>query len=208
MESTLFLPERETILVFGGADPYSPYGDPTNSGDHIFRYLPDSNVWEHVGTMPEPRTHHGVAFLKGRIYLAGGTDPRDDDLRGKSRVVDTVWSFDPAHRCWFSETSLGMRRRNFGLVVIHQNMYVIGGCNDQLLSLATVERFDAKHGVWRFVAPMNFARAGVACAKYRNYIWAAGGTADLKRNLIMDVVESYDVRANQSVSWVSTRISS
>lgn len=129
--------------------------------------------------------------------MLGGTDPRDDDLRGKARVVDTVWSFDPANRCWFSETCLGTRRRNFGLVVMQQNMYVIGGCNDKFISLASVEKFDAKLGVWTFVAPMNYARAGIACAKFRNYIWAAGGTADLKRNMILDVVESYDVRYNQ-----------
>ncbi|XP_064210726.1 uncharacterized protein LOC660622 isoform X1 [Tribolium castaneum] len=197
VESTLFQAERETILVFGGINPYANYGEPRNTGNNIFRYLPDSNMWEHVGTMPEPRNHHGVGYLKGRIYLAGGTDPRPDDLRGKSRVVDTVWSFDPTTRAWFSETSLGMKRRNFGLVVLQKNMYVIGGCNDKFESLNSVEKFDPREGVWKFMAPMHYARAGLACAKYRNFIWAAGGTADLKRNLMLDVVESYDVRSNQ-----------
>lgn len=76
-------------------------------------------------------------------------------------------------------------------------MYVIGGCDDKLESLNTVERFDPEQGVWNFVAPMYYPRAGIACAKYRNYIWAAGGTADLKRNILLDVVESYNVRTNQ-----------
>ncbi|KAJ3626674.1 hypothetical protein MTP99_017153 [Tenebrio molitor] len=202
VETTLFLAERETILVFGGIDPFVPYSESTNAGNNIFRYLPESNTWEHVGTMPEPRNHHSVGFLKGRIYLAGGTDPREDDVTGKSRVVNTVWSFDPASRCWFSETSLGMKRRNFGLVVIQQSMYVIGGCNERQLSLATVEKFDARLGIWKFVAPMHYARAGIACAKYRNYIWVAGGTSDLTKNYILDMVESYDVKANQ---WTKIR---
>lgn len=42
-------------------------------------------------------------------------------------VVDTVWSFDPVKRSWFSEGSLRARRKNFGLVVSKQTMFAIGG---------------------------------------------------------------------------------
>lgn len=61
----------------------------------------------------------------------GGADPRDDDIRGKSVVVDTVWSFEPVKRCWFSEGSLNTPRKNFGLIVNNQCMYAIGGQDRQ-----------------------------------------------------------------------------
>lgn len=68
--------------------------------------------------------------------LLGGADPRDDDVRGKSVVVDTVWSFEPVKRCWFSEGSLVYSRKNFGLVVTNQTMFAIGG-QDRLGRLDT-----------------------------------------------------------------------
>lgn len=61
----------------------------------------------------------------------GGADPRDEDSRGKSVVVDTVWSFDPIKRCWYSEHSLNTKRKNFGLVVSDKNLYAIGGQDSQ-----------------------------------------------------------------------------
>lgn len=36
-----------------------------------FRFDPVTNVWEYVGDLPEPRHHHSVAFLRGRVYLVG-----------------------------------------------------------------------------------------------------------------------------------------
>lgn len=214
-ENSLFLQDRETILVFGGVDPHVSYGSGKNTGKEVFRYLPDSNRWEIVGELPEPRHYHSVAFMRGRIYIAGivtlkknhtmkileigGTDPRNDEVRGSSFVVGTVWSFEPVRRCWFSEENLKEPRKNFGLVVLGQKMYAIGGCNRDLVSLASVERFDPKRCIWEFVAPMQYPRAGVACGKYRNYIWAAGGSADLKKNILLRVVESYDAESNQYV---------
>lgn len=46
-------------------------------------------------------------------------------------VVDTVWSFEPVKRCWFSEGSLNTPRKNFGLVVTNQCMFAIGGQDRQ-----------------------------------------------------------------------------
>lgn len=36
-----------------------------------YRFDPVLNVWEYVGDLPEPRHHHSVAFLRGRVYLVG-----------------------------------------------------------------------------------------------------------------------------------------
>lgn len=37
-EGSLFFSERESVLVFGGIDPHSKYGDGRNTGRNIFRY--------------------------------------------------------------------------------------------------------------------------------------------------------------------------
>lgn len=37
----------------------------------LFRFDPVNNIWDYVGDLPEPRHHHSVAFLKGKVYLVG-----------------------------------------------------------------------------------------------------------------------------------------
>lgn len=70
-EGSLFAPDRETVLVFGGIDPHSQYGIGRNTGKDVYRYVPETNTWEFVTELPEPRHHHAVTFLKGRVYLVG-----------------------------------------------------------------------------------------------------------------------------------------
>ncbi|KAK9732272.1 Kelch motif [Popillia japonica] len=195
--SSLFLAERESVMVFGGIDPHSGYGAGRNTGKDIFRYLPDSNVWEYIGEMPAPRNHHNVAFLTGRVYVVGGSDPREDELRGKSTVVDTVWSFDPIKKNWFSEGSLKARRKNFGLVVSKHCMFAIGGQDKHGRTIASVEKYNPMVGVWESQAPMNHPRMGVACTKHNDKIWAAGGMSGSRRKPLTDCVECYDIERNQ-----------
>lgn len=87
----------------------------------------ENNQWDLVGELPLPRHHHAVAFFKGRIYLAGGADPRDDGNKGKSVVVGTVWSYEPISRAWFRESEMITPRKNFGLVVMNGKLLAIGG---------------------------------------------------------------------------------
>ncbi|XP_044754523.1 uncharacterized protein LOC123313627 [Coccinella septempunctata] len=197
-DTSLFFAERESILTFGGLDPHASFGTGRNTGKEIFRYVPHQNQWEQVGELPEPRQHHCVAFMKGRVYLVGGADPRDDDVRGKAIVVDTVWSFEPVKRSWFSEGSLNIPRKNFGLIVHRNHLLAIGGQDRQYKTLGSVEMFDSKKGNWTLMAPMQYTRTGLACAKYRGVVWAAGGLSILpKGNRILDVVESYNLETNQ-----------
>ncbi|KAK9890633.1 hypothetical protein WA026_011993 [Henosepilachna vigintioctopunctata] len=197
-DNSLFYAERESILIFGGSDPHTGYGVGKHTGKEIFRYVPHQNQWEFVGELPEPRQHHSVVFMKGRVYLVGGTDPRDDDVRGKAIVVDTVWSFEPVKRSWFSEGSLNTPRKHFGLIVHKNQLFAIGGQDRQYKTLDSVEKFDSKRGNWTLVAPMQYTRTGLACTKYRGVVWAAGGISLLpKGNKILDVVESYNIDSDQ-----------
>lgn len=70
-KGSLFSNDRESVLVFGGLDPHTSYGVNRNTGKDIYRYLPETNCWDYVGELPEPRQHHATAFFKGRVYLAG-----------------------------------------------------------------------------------------------------------------------------------------
>ncbi|CAB3242471.1 unnamed protein product [Arctia plantaginis] len=196
-EGSLFNWDRETVLVFGGIDPHTTYGLGGNTGNYIYRFDPVTNVWDYVGDLPEPRHHHSVAFLRGRVYLVGGADPRDDDIRGKSVVVSTVWSFEPVSRSWYSENGLMTPRKNFGLVVHRMAMYAIGGQDKKGRVLRSVEKFDPKTGSWTEIRSMIIARMAVACAKYREYIWVAGGMTGEKKKPVCRIVECYNSKTNE-----------
>lgn len=71
--------------------------------------------------------YYGIKIFVLYIFLSGGADPREDDIRGKSVVVSTVWSYEPVTRSWFSENGLAVPRKNFGLVVHRMALYAIGG---------------------------------------------------------------------------------
>ncbi|XP_053625412.1 uncharacterized protein LOC128683624 isoform X2 [Plodia interpunctella] len=196
-DGSLFNWDRETVLVFGGIDPHTTYGSGRNTGKNIYRFDPVTNVWDYVGDLPEPRHHHSVAFLRGRVYLVGGADPRDDDIRGKSVVVSTVWSFEPVSKSWYSESGLSIPRKNFGLVVHRMSLYAIGGQDKKGRVLRSVERFDPKTGFWTEVRSMSVARMAVAAVKYRDYIWVAGGMTGEKKKPVCKIVECYNSKTNE-----------
>ncbi|KOX71326.1 Beta-scruin [Melipona quadrifasciata] len=203
-DNSLFFPDRESILVFGGVNSHEEYGRPGNTGKDIRRFKPDENIWEFVGEIPRARHHHSVAYLKGRIYVVekkttrakhfspGGADPVEDKLHRKSIAVSSVWSYDPTTRTWFNEPGMLTARKDFGLVVSHGKMYAIGGQGRNGIALKTTEAFDPTDSTWREVQSMQTARIGPASAKYRDLIWVAGGMTKSKKELFSKDVECYD----------------
>ncbi|CAL7947435.1 unnamed protein product [Xylocopa violacea] len=192
LDSSLFFPDRESVLVFGGVDPHEEYGQPGNTGKDMYRFKPNENIWEFVGEIPRARHHHSVAYLRGRIYVVGGADPLEDKLHRKSNAVGCVWSYDPTTRTWFNEPAMLTARKDFGLVVSHGKMYAIGGQGRNGIALKTVEAFDPSDSTWREVQPMLTARVGPASVKYRDLIWVAGGMTKSKKELFSKDVECYD----------------
>ncbi|XP_017778124.1 PREDICTED: uncharacterized protein LOC108563839 [Nicrophorus vespilloides] len=205
-ETSLYYLEHESVLVFGGINVHNKYGIGRNTGKDIYRYLPINNDWEYVGEMPAPRTHHCVAFMSGRIYVVGGSDPREDDVKGKFVVVDTVWSFEPVKRIWFTEGSLNVRRKNFGLVVCSKILFAVGGQDKNSRVTDSVEKYNANSGIWDFVAPMRHPRMGIACTTFEERIWVGGGMCGSSQRPLTDSVECYDMEANQWTEITRLRV--
>lgn len=65
--------------------------------------------------------------------------------------------------------------------------------------LSSVEKFDPKTGAWTKVRSMCVSRMAVACAKYREYIWVAGGMTGNKKKPVGKSVECYNSRTNEFV---------
>lgn len=61
------------------------------------------------------------------FYWLGGTNPREDEAKGKCIILSNMWSFDPVTKNWYSEPCLLQARKNFGLVSCNESLYAIGG---------------------------------------------------------------------------------
>lgn len=131
------------------------------------------------------------------ISQIGGADPRDEDSKGKTTVINTMWSFCPVKRSWHTEPPMMTKRKNFGLVACDKHLYAIGGQDKQGRTLASVERFNVSSGCWEECAALTYPRMGIACAKYQEKIWAAGGMSGSKRNPLSNSVECYDIARDQ-----------
>lgn len=91
----------------------------------------------------------------------------------------------------FSKVSL-TENPNSGRVVISFHFFRV---------LRSVERFDPKTGSWSEVRAMGTARMAAAVAKYRDYIWVAGGMTGEKRHPVCANVECYNSKTNQLVLY-------
>ncbi|XP_066595951.1 uncharacterized protein [Prorops nasuta] len=193
LENSLYFNDREAILLFGGVDPYDGHDCSGNNGKDIYRFVPSENTWQFVGEIPEPRHRHAAAYLKGRIYIVGGVSPSRNNRNKASSAVGTVWSFDPTTRAWYNEPTLITPRKDFGLIVSHGKMFVVGGRDKHGIALSTVEAFDPTRLEWKEMQPMYTARVGPASVKYRDLIWVAGGMTKSKKELEFSKdVECYD----------------
>lgn len=60
-----------------------------------------------------------------------------------------------------------------------------------------MEKFDPKSASWSEVRSMSVARMAVAVAKYREYIWVAGGMTGEKKKPVCNIVECYNSNTNE-----------
>jgi hypothetical protein len=87
---------------------------------------------------------------------------------------------------------------------------VFGGNDDRSVPLNSVERYDFKYRVWKFMAPMKTPRAFAVSAIQGNYVYIAGGSSSKPISILskskclldaygtaVDSIEKYDTMKNE-----------
>lgn len=105
-------------------------------------------------------------------------------------LSNNMWSFDLSSKSWFSEKSMPYARSEFGFVVAHLQIYVIGGLDDKHNHLKSVICYDHVNVKWTEMRPMDVARSGAAVVKHNGHIWVAGGRT--QQDIVLDSIERYD----------------
>lgn len=123
------------IYVIGGYNG-SVYVDLTQI------YDPETDTWSNGAPIPFPATGMGAGATTGvwapkRIYVIGAIQPYGKaDQGGNVVIVDNVQNqiYDPEKDAWSTGAALPITRILFGVAVVDDVLYAIGGTNSMMLS--------------------------------------------------------------------------
>jgi N-acetylneuraminic acid mutarotase len=177
------------IYVIGGGSPMftPPF---TNI---VERYLPESDTWESLASMPSNRVNAAVTTgLDGLIYVMGG-------FNGNQTTVVEV--FDPESNRWSTRAPLLVAAGGpGGATGPDGTIYVIGGANFVQGTLNLVQAYASSSDSWSLKSNVPTARfEGAVATGEDDLVYFIGGH-DFPSPVVYDVVESYDPLAD---SWAT-----
>jgi hypothetical protein len=116
--------DQGQIYVMGGVD--SATGTPLTLNE---MYDPVTNTLTEKAPMPLARWQHGIAFLAGKIYVAGGSSATAfNQLFGQPDPVE-VDAYDPASDTWATvpPPAFGPARHQMGLLADGSSLWALSG---------------------------------------------------------------------------------
>ena len=129
--------------------------------------------WTRLPDLPEPRDHAGGAVIGDTLYVVGGRD------RGQVNVRDTVYALDLRTGRWSTRAPMPTARGGIATAVIGTTIYTFGGEGNVVDGANTVfpqtEAYDAARNRWQRLAPMPVPRHGGAAVAVNDTIHLPGG---------------------------------
>lgn len=110
-------------------------------------YVPSSDTWLGLASLPRPVSHHGVAAVgHNALFVAGGQNMDGSFSRA-------AWRFDPMFNAWCEAAPMSTPKRSVSLAALDGFVYALGGWDGQS-DVASVERYDAARNRWEVLQPM------------------------------------------------------
>lgn len=169
------------VYAYGGhVAPVHTYSTAAVSGRFFRRGLEKDAAWEELPGGP-PLQGMNLAAHAGRIYRAGGMDPRNaPGTPAENWSVATAACYDPATRAWADLPPLPRPRSSHDVAVVGGTLYVVGGWNmlghegeqwcDTMLALDLA----APTSGWREI-PQPFQRRALITAVDDGRLFVIGG---------------------------------
>jgi len=142
------------------------------------------------------------------IYVTGGNQDSDSE-NPDGLILDTTEFFDAEQQAWEAGPKMKTRRSNHTAVSLRpgENIYVLGGCDEEEAWLDTVERYSVTSNTWELVPNMVMRekRLHSAAAVLDGRIYITGGMSDPSQ-VATNSVEYFDVATNtwQEVAPLNT----
>lgn len=118
----------DTLYRLGGFTAKNAEGEDhdLHSQAGVAAYDPETNRWEELTPMPEPRSSFDATVLGDRVYIAGGWSMQGE---AGGQWHNKIWSADLTKRPlkWEREADAPFQRRAFALAAHQGKVYLIGG---------------------------------------------------------------------------------
>jgi N-acetylneuraminic acid mutarotase len=173
-------------LIGGQTQADDPPG--TNSYvNTVYELDPAVGEWVTKAPMPTTRSSGVAVVLDGKIYVAGGRPPHEQDFA----------VYDPATDSWEVLPDMPTPRNHFTGAAIDGRLHYVGGRQGLGLgtSMTTAHQvFDPQAGTWTTAAPMLRARSGMNGVMARGcfHVWGGEGPGGMFPDH-----DYYDPRTNQ-----------
>jgi hypothetical protein len=146
----------DRLYVAGGV---SEFGNEYEPYDKLEIYDFKTREWTDGPDMPTPRHHFGAAVVGGRLYAAGGRQPRDQSLTAFEM-------FDPKRNRWYRLPPLPVGAGSPAVTAIDGRVIVTGG-GDEVVDvgeegalLRSAYAYDPRSREWSRLPDMHRARHG------------------------------------------------
>lgn len=135
--------------------------------------------WTEVPNMSEARSCPGVGVVGDRIFVISGKSNYDSYLNSCEAFNVAKWGWEPV-------APIPTKRWDFGVAVIDEKIFAIGGHNGD--TLADFEMLDTRADTWTKLPRMPSRRNGVAAAVVDDrFIWVFGSIPSID---VFDVEKS------------------
>lgn len=144
------------LYVFGGSYRLSNY-----------EYEPSTQSWTRKADLPGNGIDEGgAAVINNMIYAVG--DPFDNNIK----------IYNPLTDAWTTGAKIPTPRRFMAVAAVNGKLYAIGGGDNNLYTVSTVEEYDPTTNTWVTKTNIPTARYGAAAVVVNNLIYVFGGISD------------------------------
>ncbi len=186
--SATVVPVGQNLYVMGGYTTSQEY-------TAIEVYNTGNNVWEDPPEMNYIRFGHAACVVRDTIYVFGGIIKVD----GSYTPTDSIHAFDPKSGTWISKGVMSTPRTSHQVVVLNDNVYILGGQANDPEPVKTVERYNPADNSITPVKDMLFPRMNFGAAVLQGKIYVVGGFISMSSKQFIANVEVFDPSAD---TWI------
>jgi non-specific serine/threonine protein kinase len=168
LDHAAFVAYKDAIYVIGGYADTRPLAD-------VWRYSVGTGEWNALAPMRIARGSPAAAMVGDKIYVAGGSR---DEQGARTGALSSVEVYDISTGNWSAAPEMPTPRHHHGAAVLDGRLVVVGGRNDDDLSLDVVEQFDPASGRWTRLPSLPAGAGGVSVVTTGGRIVAIGGGDD------------------------------
>lgn len=182
-----------TIYLAGGMRTLTPGpGGLQDTVATVSAYDTTGGAWTSLPDLPEARDHVAGAVVGGTLYVLGGRD------RGQVNVRDDVYALNlRSGATWTERAPMPTPRGGIASAVVGSKIYTFGGEGNPAPGAnsiySEVEVYDVNSNTWTQLAPMPLPRHGTAATTVGDTIYIPGG-GNLAGGSPIDAADSFSPR--------------